>query len=98
LTAAFTRFSSSPSVKNAPCEQQPSAARPGTMPWQPRAKMHVQRESNHVRSARMTWFSSAGSVNSSHSRGKSRSTSRLRGSSGSSTETEISIGSAYARD
>ena len=45
----------------------------------------------------MTWFSSAGSVNSSHSRGKSRSTSRLRGSSGSSTETEISIGTAYVR-
>ena len=81
-TAARTRFSSSASVKNAPCEQQPSSARPAMMPWQPLPKTHVQRDSSQVRSARIRCSASAGSGNSIHSRGKSRSTSRLRGSAG----------------
>src|SRR5512132_2514618 len=37
--------------------------------------MHVQREVNQVRSHRKTWFSSAGSGNSTQARGKTRSTS-----------------------
>ncbi len=74
-----TRFSSSSSVKNAPCEQQPSSPRPSMMPWQPRPKMHVHRDSSQVRSARMRCSGFAGSANSIHSRGKSSCTSRLRG-------------------
>src|SRR6476469_5397111 len=46
------------------------------VPWQPLPKMQVQREHNQVRSARIRWDSSAGSLNSIHSRGKSRETSR----------------------
>ena len=34
--ARRTRFSSSASVKNAPCVQHPSSPRPSTIPWQPR--------------------------------------------------------------
>src|SRR6476469_10382850 len=46
------------------------------VPWQPLPKMQVQREHNQVRSARIRCDSSAGSLNSIHSRGKSRETSR----------------------
>ena len=41
------------------------------MPWQPWPKMHVQRDSSQVRSARIRCSASAGSANSIHSRGKS---------------------------
>ena len=51
--------------------QQPSSARPGSTPWQPRPKMHVHREHSQVRSARIRCSASAGSKNSTHSRGKS---------------------------
>src|SRR5882724_2079908 len=43
--------------------------------------MQVHREQSHVMSARIMCAASAGSVNSTHSRAKSRPTSRLRGSS-----------------
>src|SRR5690348_6975720 len=59
------------------------------VPWQPRPKMHVQREHNHVRSARIRCSSSAGSRNSIHSRGKSRETSR-GGTSSSVREKPVS--------
>ena len=55
-----TRFSSSLSEKNAPWLQQPSSAWPSTVPWQPRPKMHVQREHSQVRSARIRCSASAG--------------------------------------
>src|SRR6478752_9883806 len=42
------------------------------MPWQPEPKMHVQLLVSHVRSRRKRWFVSAGSVNSTQTRGRSR--------------------------
>ena len=48
------------------------------MPWQPWPKMHVQLEVSQVRSHRNTWSASAGSTNSTHARGKTRSTSGTR--------------------
>ena len=94
---ARVRFSSSSSVKNAPCEQHPSLARPSMMPWQPRPKMHVQRDRSHVMSARTTWSGFAGSLNSNHSRGKSSDTSRLRGLSSSVGPIVICTGTSSRR-
>src|SRR6478736_6583967 len=42
------------------------------MPWQPDPKMQVQLLVSHVRSRRKRWLASAGSVNSTQTRGRSR--------------------------
>ncbi len=71
-TCSATRCSSSSSEKCAPSVQQPSSARPASMPLQPLPKMHVQREVSQVRSQRKTCSSSAGSGKVTQARAKSR--------------------------